>query len=79
MMYDGKIYSYRDSTGFKPLVSGTDKNNSVSIIASENSLRIPFPNMNFEDIRPGQLIKMDVENGQQKILSSHYENNDRSL
>jgi len=43
MMYDGKIYSYRDSTGFKPLVSGTDKNNSVSIIASENSLRIPFP------------------------------------
>ncbi len=69
MMYDGKIYSYRDSTGFKPLVSGTDKNNSVSIIASENSLRIPFPNMNFEDIRPGQLIKMDVENGQQKILS----------
>ncbi|MGI0023452.1 MAG: hypothetical protein ACRD9Q_11415, partial [Nitrososphaeraceae archaeon] len=69
MMYDGKIYSYRDSTGFKPLVSGTDKNNSVSIIASENSLRIPFPNMNFEDVRPGQLIKMDVENGQQKILS----------
>ena len=23
MMYDGKIYSYRDSTGFKPLVSVT--------------------------------------------------------
>ena len=33
MMYDGKIYSYRDSTGFKPLVSGTDRNNSISIIA----------------------------------------------
>ncbi len=42
MMYDENIYSYRDSTGFKPLVSGTDKNNSVSIIASENSLRIPL-------------------------------------
>lgn len=43
MMYGGKAYSYRDSTGFKPLVSGADKNKSISIIASENSLRIPFP------------------------------------
>lgn len=69
MMYDGKTYSYRDSTGFKPLVSGTDKNKSISIIASENSLRIPFPKMNFQDIGPGQLIKMDTEIGQEKILS----------
>jgi amidophosphoribosyltransferase len=69
MMYDGKTYSYRDSTGFKPLVSGTDKNKSISIIASENSLRIPFPKMNFQDVGPGQLIKMDTEIGQEKILS----------
>jgi amidophosphoribosyltransferase len=69
MIYDGKIYSYRDSTGFKPLVSGTDKNKSINIVASENSLRIPFPDMNFQDIRPGQLIKMDNEIGQEKILS----------
>ena len=69
MMYDGKTYSYRDSTGFKPLVSGTDKNKSISIIASENSLRIPFPKMNFQDIGPGQLIKMDTKIGQEKILS----------
>jgi amidophosphoribosyltransferase len=69
MLNDGKIYSYRDSTGFKPLVSSTDKNKSISIIASENSLRIPFPRMNFQDIRPGQLIKMDTEIGQEKILS----------
>ena len=69
MMYDGKTYSYRDSTGFKPLVSGTDKNKSISIIASENSLRIPFPKMNFQDVGPGQLIKMDAEIGQEKILS----------
>ena len=69
MMHDGRTYSYRDSTGFKPLVSGTDKNQSISIIASENSLRIPFPNMNFHDVKPGQLIKMDSELGQQKILS----------
>jgi len=69
MLYEGKTYSYRDSTGFKPLVSGTDKNKSINIIASENSLRIPFPDMNFQDIRPGQLIKMDNEIGQAKILS----------
>lgn len=69
MLYDGKTYSYRDSTGFKPLVSGTDKNKSINIVASENSLRIPFPDMNFQDIRPGQLIKMDNETGQEKILS----------
>jgi amidophosphoribosyltransferase len=69
MMYDGKIYSYRDSTGFKPLVRGTDRNNSISIIASENSLRIPFPNMNFQDVKPGQLIKMDTESAQQTLLS----------
>lgn len=69
MLYDGKTYSYRDSTGFKPLVSGTDKNKSINIVASENSLRIPFPDMNFQDIRPGQLIKMDNEIGQEKILS----------
>jgi len=69
LMYDGKIYSYRDSTGFKPLVSGTDKKKSISIIASENSLRIPFPNMNFQDVKPGQLIKMDSETGHEKILS----------
>ncbi len=69
MLYEGKTYSYRDSTGFKPLVSGTDINKSINIIASENSLRIPFPDMNFQDIRPGQLIKMDNEIGQDKILS----------
>ena len=69
MLYEGITYSYRDSTGFKPLVSGTDKNKSINIIASENSLRIPFPDMNFQDIRPGQLIKMDNEIGQEKILS----------
>ena len=69
MLYEGKTYSYRDSTGFKPLVSGTDKNKSINIIASENSLRIPFPDMNFQDIRPGQLIKMDNEIGQEEILS----------
>lgn len=69
MMLDGKTYSYRDSTGFKPLVSGADKNKSISIIASENSLRIPFPKMNFQDVGPGQLIKMDTEIGQEKILS----------
>jgi amidophosphoribosyltransferase len=69
MLDDGKTYSYRDSTGFKPLVSGTDKNKLINIVASENSLRIPFPDMNFQDIRPGQLIKMDNEIGQEKILS----------
>lgn len=69
MLYEGKTYSYRDSTGFKPLVSGSDINKSINIIASENSLRIPFPDMNFQDIRPGQLIKMDNEIGQEKILS----------
>jgi amidophosphoribosyltransferase len=69
MISNEKIYSYRDSTGFKPLVSGTDKDNSISIMASENSLRIPFPNMNFQDVKAGQLIRMDAESGQEKLLS----------
>ena len=63
------VFAYRDSTGFKPLVKGTDYVNSTSIISSENSLRVSFPFIRFEDVRPGQLLKMNLNYGIETILS----------
>jgi amidophosphoribosyltransferase len=52
------VYAYRDSTGFKPLVTATNKGKTLNIIASENSLRTSMADMEFSDVRPGQLLKM---------------------
>jgi amidophosphoribosyltransferase len=54
-----KIYVYRDSTGFKPLVSATNRDKTLNIIASENSLRTSLINMKFADVKPGQLLTFD--------------------
>ena len=67
-MDDVSIFAYRDSTGFKPLVKGTDYVNSISIISSENSLRLSFPFIRFEDVRPGQLLKMNLNYGIETML-----------
>ncbi|MEW5841069.1 hypothetical protein [Nitrososphaera sp.] len=54
----GDIFAYRDSTGFKPLVAASRKDGAISIIASENSLRTSLPDMEFSEVRPGQLLRM---------------------
>ena len=60
---DNNIYAYRNSGGFKPLVTATNKSKTLSIIASENSLRTSLIDMHFNDVTAGQLIKLSKENG----------------
>ncbi|HYY66771.1 MAG TPA: hypothetical protein VE572_00335 [Nitrososphaeraceae archaeon] len=60
---DNEIFAYRNSTGFKPLVYATSKNRTLNIVASENSLRTSFVDMDFNDVRPGQLIRMNRDTG----------------
>ena len=57
------IYAYRNSSGFKPLVTASNKSKTLSIIASENSLRTSLIDMHFNDVDAGQLIKLSKENG----------------
>jgi amidophosphoribosyltransferase len=58
-----EIFAYRNSTGFKPLVYATSKNRTLNIIASENSLRTSFVDMDFIDVRPGQLLRLNRDTG----------------
>jgi amidophosphoribosyltransferase len=60
---DGNIYAYRNSTGFKPLVFGSNKKETLHVIASENSLRISFIDLTFRDVVPGELLKLDRKSG----------------
>ncbi|MDQ5859823.1 MAG: hypothetical protein M3278_02505 [Thermoproteota archaeon] len=64
-----EIYIYRDSTGFKPLVSATNREKTLTIVASENSLRTSLVNMEFADIKPGQLLKID-KSGELEVLTN---------
>ncbi len=64
-----EIYAYRDSTGFKPLVKAVRRDGTLSIIASENSLRMLL-DMDFADIKPGQLVKASKKEGLQVIAAS---------
>jgi amidophosphoribosyltransferase len=59
----GDIYAYRNSTGFKPLVLGSNKKGTLHIIASENSLRISLIDLTFRDVAPGELLKLDRKSG----------------
>lgn len=65
-----EIYAYRDATGFKPLVSATNRDHSLQLLASENSLRTSLIDMEFSDVRPGQLLKMSKKNGGLEVLAS---------
>ena len=60
---DGNIYAYRNSTGFKPLVLGSNKKKTLHVIASENSLRISLIDLTFRDVGPGELLKLDRKSG----------------
>jgi amidophosphoribosyltransferase len=64
-----EIYAYRNSTGFKPLVIGTNKKKTINIIASENSLRTSFVDMHFTDVRSGQLIKLSKDKGSEVVAA----------
>jgi amidophosphoribosyltransferase len=65
-----EIYAYRDSTGFKPLVSATNRDKTLNIIASENSLRASLVDMEFSDVFPGQLLKMSKKGGLEVLAST---------
>ena len=65
-----EIFAYRDSTGFKPLSVSATKEKSLSIVASENSLATSLVEMNFEDIPPGQLIKLTKHEGIEVLAST---------
>lgn len=65
-----EIYAYRDSTGFKPLVAAANKDKTLNIIASENSLRTSLIDMEFSDVQPGQLLKMGKKAGLEVIAST---------
>ena len=60
---DGNIYAYRNSTGFKPLVLGSNKKKTLHVIASENSLRISLIDLTFRDVAPGELLELDKSSG----------------
>jgi amidophosphoribosyltransferase len=58
-----EIYAYRNSSGFKPLVIASNREKTLYIIASENSLRTSFMDMEFNDVSAGQLIKLSLQKG----------------
>lgn len=65
-----EIYAYRDGTGFKPLVTAANKDKTLNIIASENSLRTSLVDMGFADVKPGQLLKMSKKAGLEVLAST---------
>src|SRR5919198_545606 len=65
-----EIYAYRDGTGFKPLVTATNRDKTLNIIASENSLKTALIDMVFTDVSPGQLLKMSKKGGLEVLAST---------
>ena len=65
-----EIYAYRDSTGFKPLVTATSRDQTLHIIASENSLHSLLIDMEFSDVPPGQLLMMSKTGGLEVLAST---------
>ncbi|NOJ28838.1 MAG: hypothetical protein DA328_01565 [Nitrososphaeraceae archaeon] len=60
MKFGDEIYSYRNSSGFKPLVFAS--NDEISILSSENLLKTYFPKLNFYDVDMGNLLKISDKN-----------------
>lgn len=59
----GKIYIFRNSTGFKPLFIGNEKGENFVMVFSENYPENFFSLLNLKEIEPGSLISMDNKNG----------------
>lgn len=68
------IYAFRNSTGFKPLVTATNKSKSMYILASENSLQTSLIDLKFKDVLPGQLIKLSDTDGLETVETLGYSN-----
>lgn len=68
------IYAFRNSTGFKPLVTATNKSKSMYILASENSLQTSLIDLKFKDVLPGQLIKLTDTDGLEIVETLGYSN-----
>jgi amidophosphoribosyltransferase len=66
---NSSTYAYRNSTGFKPLVLGRNKNDSLHVVASENSLRTSLIDLTFRDVEPGELLRMDKGYGLDTIAT----------
>jgi amidophosphoribosyltransferase len=64
-----EIYAYRDGTGFKPLVSAINADHTLQVLASENSLKSAFIEMEFSEVKPGQLLRMSKRNGGLEVLA----------
>jgi amidophosphoribosyltransferase len=60
---ENEIYVFRNSTGFKPLFLGKDKNQNDFVITSENYIGSFFPLLNLTEINPGQLIRINPKYG----------------
>ncbi len=58
--FGNEIYSYKNSSGFKPLVFAST--NDVSILSSENLLKTHFPKLKFYDVEMGNLLKISHKN-----------------
>jgi len=65
-----EVYAYRDGTGFKPLVTAANRDKTLNIIASENSLKTALIDMEFADVPPGQLLKMSKKDGLEVLAST---------
>jgi amidophosphoribosyltransferase len=70
----GNIYAYRNNTGFKPLVLGSNKDGTLHVIASENSLRISLVDLTFRDVAPGELLKLDRSSEPITVSTQHSPN-----
>lgn len=65
-----EIYAYRDASGFKPLVWATNEDRTLQLLASENSLRTSLIDMQFSDVKPGQLLRMCKRSPEVEVLAS---------
>jgi len=62
------VYAFRNSTGFKPLVTASNRKKTLNLISSENCLHTSLSDMKFKDVRPGELVALSEE-GVQKVCT----------
>jgi amidophosphoribosyltransferase len=59
------VYAFRNSTGFKPLVTASNRKKTLNLISSENCLHTSLIDMKFKDVRPGELVALSGEGVQE--------------
>lgn len=63
-----KVYTFRNSTGFKPLFLGKDHSEEFFLVSSENYIESFFPSLKLKELNPGQLICMDPNYGMDVLI-----------